>query len=277
MKNYLLIICSYLTVDWERSNFSLSECQFIDGSTEQLVTVTSPATTGGTIPTGPQGIPTSGTGSNGKTIGIALGVVLAALILVGGVAFYRFQKRRKSKTGKTEFEGSSVASEKGHTILKAELGAGIENSKYELKGEGEHQLFEIGNGSPTSSEGKSLSAHFTEHHASSSVSHELQGSIPYTGELQGSEPSSLQSTPRLRPASPSPRLSLTRRLSPSPSPSALQQIQQQQGQRPTRKTIPIMSQGTSRLGSVSPPLPLADFGSQSSTLGLSFASEGHSL
>ena len=259
-------MCSYLTVDWERSNFSLSECQFIDGSTEQLVTITSPTSTGGTIPTGPQGGPTSGTGSNGKTIGIALGVVLAALILVGGVAFYLFQKRRKSRTGKTELEGSSTTSEKDpvdHTILKAELSAGIENSKYELKGEGELQLCEIGNGSPTSSKGKSLTAHFKEHHDSSSVPHELPGSMPYTGELQASELSSLQSSPRIRPASPSPRLSLTRRLSPSPSPSAPQQIQQQQGQRPTRK--PIVSQSTSRSEPISSPPPSADLESQSST------------
>ncbi|MCJ1357288.1 MAG: hypothetical protein MMC33_007284 [Icmadophila ericetorum] len=200
---------AYLTVDWERSNFSVADCQFVEGIAEKLVAITSPSTGNGTIPTGSQGTPaSSGSSSNGKTTGIAVGVVVIFLIVFGGAAvFFVRWRRAKAKSSRAELADSSVASEKrsaeriGHVIPKAELPTDLEHSKYELKGEGNHEqqlsaasrIAEL-SGSPTSHQKNHSAAQSVDFHRTLPMHHELPGSTPQTGELYGSEPSSLKSS-----------------------------------------------------------------------------------
>ncbi|MCJ1437725.1 hypothetical protein MMC27_007112 [Xylographa pallens] len=111
---------AYLIVDWERGNFSLSQCIWPDNLRSNLVTIsppnnsTSPSSQPSTAPT------TSGSGSN--TIGIAVGVALGVLFVVSAIALFFVIRRRKSR---------KLA---GFTARKVELDNDTERPRYEVAG-----------------------------------------------------------------------------------------------------------------------------------------------
>ena len=85
---------AYLTVDWERQNFSISECIFPDNMQENLVAIQSPSD-----------MTSSGGSSTGKTVGIAVGVVLGVLVIAAAVGVYlwkRHKAKRQSEKEKAE-------------------------------------------------------------------------------------------------------------------------------------------------------------------------------
>ncbi|RDW65184.1 hypothetical protein BP5796_09876 [Coleophoma crateriformis] len=77
---------AYVITDYERQNFSVSQCVFLDNNPETVVTIHSPSTETATK---------SGL-STGAKAGIAVGIVVFAILLVG-VAFQFFRRRRQNQ------------------------------------------------------------------------------------------------------------------------------------------------------------------------------------
>ena len=129
---------AYLTVDYERSNFSVSQCLFQDGSQQKLVG----------IPPAPMSNSTTSTGnkessSNHSTlvIGIAVGVsVLAVAVVASIVSFFLIKRRRaRRKEEKAKADLAKAEEDAAERIRngfdKAELGiAG--HARYEMEGSG---------------------------------------------------------------------------------------------------------------------------------------------
>ena len=127
---------AYLTVDYERSNFSVSQCLFQDGSQLKLIS----------IPPAPSSNITTSTGSkvsssNHSTIviGIAVGVsVLAVAVAASVVSFFLMKKRRarrKEEMAKADFaKAEEEAAERVRLGFdKAELGI-ADHARYEMGG-----------------------------------------------------------------------------------------------------------------------------------------------
>ncbi|MCJ1290819.1 hypothetical protein MMC34_002361 [Xylographa carneopallida] len=111
---------AYLIVDWERGNFSLSQCIWPENLGSNLVIILPPPNSTlspsqpGTAPT------TSESGSN--TIGIAVGVAIGVLFVVSMVALFFVMRRRKSRKSR------------GFTARKVELDNDTERPRYEVPG-----------------------------------------------------------------------------------------------------------------------------------------------
>ena len=115
---------AYLIVDWERQNFSISQCEFSANMPSQLVPIQS---------TSP---PSSGS-SSGKTVGIAVGVVVAILAVAFAILVYflikrRNRKRRDAEIAKLDETPPEETIRRGYG--KGELGTGIDNQRYEMVG-----------------------------------------------------------------------------------------------------------------------------------------------
>lgn len=78
----------YLTVDYERSKFYVSQTAFQEGATEHIITISSPNSTVNVVPSPPSGhsLPTA------AIVGIAVGCVI--LGVVGVLALLFFLKKR---------------------------------------------------------------------------------------------------------------------------------------------------------------------------------------
>ncbi|KAL8910796.1 MAG: hypothetical protein Q9171_003932 [Xanthocarpia ochracea] len=120
---------AYLTVDWERQNFSISQCSFNpDISQQKLVSIQS--VNGSTTDTGQQGAT-----SNGTIIGVAVGVALAVVLIFGGVAtFFITRRRRQRKQGAEGMtKGADDEAEKiRQGFAKAELDTDRNHAVYEM-------------------------------------------------------------------------------------------------------------------------------------------------
>lgn len=80
----------YLIVDWERSNFSLSQCLFVENAPTELHAINTPSATSSSNAATPKS-----PSSNKKTVGIAVGVVfIVAAILVAAIWFFLRRKKR---------------------------------------------------------------------------------------------------------------------------------------------------------------------------------------
>ena len=219
-----LINCRYLTVDWERNNFSLSQCIFEDNMSQKLVPITS-------IDAKPTNS-SSGGSSTGRTAGIAVGVVVGVLLVVGVLAAYFFFKFKGNKK-KAEIKAGAGKDARENLIDgdgfddKGELGTDVENQRFEMQGSDLNQrkhdepstsawvdekaafppgdrpdLPEVPSGDiPFRAE---LGSHrgmparpLHEMPDPSTPPVELQGDTPAHGELQGSKPASATSSPGL--------------------------------------------------------------------------------
>lgn len=119
---------AYLTVDWERGNFSVSQCLFDPEVTqEELVSIRSVNATSASHD--------QGSSSNSKTIGIAVGAVGATVVLAGAIAACCILRRRKRKR-QTEKAGTRVDDDEAERIrqgfAKAELDTNGEHARYEI-------------------------------------------------------------------------------------------------------------------------------------------------
>ncbi|TVY48733.1 hypothetical protein LOCC1_G002310 [Lachnellula occidentalis] len=88
---------AYLTVDYERGNFSVSQCLWNDGAASQVVTISAPSN--GTNGSGGSGSEQEAQAvkKQGVSIGAIVGIVVAVLVLlaVGGALLWIFLRRRK--------------------------------------------------------------------------------------------------------------------------------------------------------------------------------------
>ncbi|KAL9126598.1 MAG: hypothetical protein Q9217_004372 [Psora testacea] len=113
---------AYLTVDWERRNFSISQCVFSETATQNLVPISSVSSS------------SSGLSSSAK-IGIAVGVVAAAVVL--GLATFFILRRRKVRHAAAAAADKSEENPGGvirQGFVKEELGTGFDNTRFEMEG-----------------------------------------------------------------------------------------------------------------------------------------------
>lgn len=87
---------SYLIVDWERNNFSVSQCVFQDPNPQHLIAIPPVANTD--TPVAPQG----GSLSTGAIVAIAVAVVFVTLALIAVALAILFVKRRNKKRRDSE-------------------------------------------------------------------------------------------------------------------------------------------------------------------------------
>lgn len=86
------LLSRYLIVDWERSNFSLSQCLFVENAQATLVPINTPSATSSSN----AGTPKSPS-SNKKTVGIAVGVPIAVILVSILVLCFFLRRKKRSK------------------------------------------------------------------------------------------------------------------------------------------------------------------------------------
>ena len=127
---------AYLTVDYERSNFSVSQCLFQDGSQQKLISIPPAPSSNVTTSTGSK---VSSSNHSTVVIGIAVGVsVLAVAVAASVVSFFLIKKRRarrKEQMAKADFaKAEEEAAERVRLGFdKAELGT-ADHARYEMGG-----------------------------------------------------------------------------------------------------------------------------------------------
>lgn len=117
---------SYLIVDWERNNFSVSQCVFQDPNPQHLIAIPPVANTD--TPVAPQG----GSLSTGAIVAIAVAVVFVTLALLAVALAILFVKRRNKKRRDSEIP---KAAEEEQPQAPAPLPETEEYRKPELDGE----------------------------------------------------------------------------------------------------------------------------------------------
>lgn len=103
---------SYLTVDWERQNFSISQCNWALDENKSIVSIISPKYTG-------ENDASSGL-STGAIIGIAVGIGLV-VIFAAGAFFLWFRRRRQrqmDEKAKSNYASQAAAAAKGPSSEK---------------------------------------------------------------------------------------------------------------------------------------------------------------
>ena len=121
-------------MDWERQNFSLSQCLFSENQRENIVAVNS--TNDASKP------PSSGSSSSstGKTAGIAVGVVVGVLIIVSAIGGYLWYLRKKRGKAANELSSKDNVNQMPLGFApKGELGTGIDFQRFEMEGSAPHQ------------------------------------------------------------------------------------------------------------------------------------------
>ena len=122
-------------MDYERKNFSISQCTFQDGSAQKLVSIPPLATANSTL-LGSEDSPSS---PNMTIIGIAVGVsVLAMIIVACGVSFFLIKRRRARRREEEAKANAEKADEENaerinHRLDKVELGT-AGHARYEMGG-----------------------------------------------------------------------------------------------------------------------------------------------
>ncbi|KAL8898721.1 MAG: hypothetical protein Q9207_006561, partial [Kuettlingeria erythrocarpa] len=120
---------AYLTVDWERGNFSVSQCLFNPGMTqEKLIAIKSVNATSISQHQG-------GSSTRNKTIGIGVGVAVPIVLLAVAIAaFIVLRKRKRKRRGErpTMNEQEDEAERIRQGFAKAELDVSVENARYEM-------------------------------------------------------------------------------------------------------------------------------------------------
>lgn len=116
---------AYLTVDWERRNFSISECLFSETMPQNLVAIQSPTDK-----------TNSGGSSTGRTVGIAVGIVVGVLVIAAVIGFLLWRRHRERKREKADAEKAEMLEnerEYQHQHgFKEELDVG--SQRYEMQG-----------------------------------------------------------------------------------------------------------------------------------------------
>lgn len=132
---------AYLTVDWERRNFSISECLFSETYQQTLVAIQSPSDT-----------TNSGGSSTGKTVGIAVGVVVGVLVIAAAIGVFLWKKHQAKRESENERAEKAKMLESG---VDDQLRQGF---KQELGVDNEHQRFEMQGSTPEEAKAKAEAA-----------------------------------------------------------------------------------------------------------------------
>jgi len=212
----------YLTVDWERRNFSLSQCTFKENMQQTLVPIKSMDSKSGSG--------SSGGSSTGKTAGIAVGVVVGVLAIGGAIGAYFFLRHKRYKKISSEQSRGHDSPPRDEAIrqgyVKGELDTGEENQRYEMAGSAPSPRKPEEHGSPgwvdekgnhpgqrsgmaeadgggvsvpeltgSASQQRMALRPLHEMYDPSAPAAELPGDHPLTGELHGSNPTSAASSP----------------------------------------------------------------------------------
>lgn len=116
--------CRYLIVDYERSNFSISQSLFEANNPEKLVAI---------APAGNSTTAVSDTGSSSLSLGAIIGIVIGAvaLLIVAGVAAFFILRRRKRRRQAQEAELKKATEPVDPMEAKAEM---PDNSRTTLGG-----------------------------------------------------------------------------------------------------------------------------------------------
>ena len=119
---------AYLTVDWERQNFSISECLFAENMQQNLLAIQSPSDK-----------TNSGGSSTGKTVGIAVGVVLGVLVIVAviGAILWRQHLVKRAREEKEAEEAKKLENESEQQRehgFKQELDVSADHQRFEMLG-----------------------------------------------------------------------------------------------------------------------------------------------
>lgn len=119
-------------MDWERGNFSVSQCSFVDGAPQKIVAIAAPSkSSNAPVTSNPR------SSSPAKKIGIGVGVALA-VVFVAAIFWFIFYRRRKqqNKPGETKNPDADAAEVLGTRYEKAELNTDNEHAIHE-KGDGD--------------------------------------------------------------------------------------------------------------------------------------------
>ena len=114
-------------MDWERQNFSISQCVFSSNSQQNLVAIASGS---------------SSSGSGSSTVGIAVGVTIGVVVLIAAAiaAFFLVRRRKRRQTGVAAAKKREDPSEKiRQGFAKGELDTGHDNQRYEMVGSDPNQ------------------------------------------------------------------------------------------------------------------------------------------
>ncbi|CAF9917349.1 MAG: hypothetical protein ALECFALPRED_011113 [Alectoria fallacina] len=118
---------AYLTVDWERQNFSISECLFSEDMQQNLVAIQSQSD-----------LTTSGGSSTGRTVGIAVGVVLGVLVIAAAIGGLLWKKHRDKRDSEEKAEKAKMLDndieDQHRQGFKQELGVDNEHQRFEMQG-----------------------------------------------------------------------------------------------------------------------------------------------
>ena len=216
---------AYLTVDWERQNFTVSQAVF-DSTSQNL------------IPINPVGLASNSTStpitpppksSNTKTIGIAAGIAILAILIIALALLFFFLRRRRARKHAEAIAAAEIRAteaEKANEIRsgfgKVELDTDGDHSRYELDEYGQLKPIFTADGRSISSRSGSKDPIIPELRGENHRPvPELNGAAPQfelfdpsatpvelpawdVGELHGSQPSSTASTPALRAQTRSP-------------------------------------------------------------------------
>lgn len=119
---------AYLTVDWERSNYSISQCLFDPDVTQEIIVSIKFVNATSTSQH-------QGNSSAGRTIGIGVGVAVAVVVLAVWIAAFVILRRRK---GRRQTEKATTKAEDDEVerirqgFAKAELDTNLEQARYEM-------------------------------------------------------------------------------------------------------------------------------------------------
>ncbi|KAL8699883.1 MAG: hypothetical protein Q9201_005747 [Fulgogasparrea decipioides] len=99
---------SYLTVDYERSKFSVSQAAFVDDTTSNLVAILSPDNTSTTTTASKRD---SGRMSTGALAGAIVGVIMFCLLVIGAVSLLLWRRRRMRKDKEVSMQQANKEAE----------------------------------------------------------------------------------------------------------------------------------------------------------------------
>ena len=135
-----MISCAsrYIIVDWERSNFSISQCLFGDNMQQNLVSIKSIADSANSTTTEPT--KAGGSSGSGKTVGIivAMVVVVVVLAVCGIVLWYIIKRKRRQRQAEQAERNKQPdidpAEDVRQGFAKAELDTDLDHARYEMAG-----------------------------------------------------------------------------------------------------------------------------------------------
>ncbi|KAL6721320.1 hypothetical protein ACLMJK_000423 [Lecanora helva] len=117
---------AYLTVDWERQNFSLSQCTFNEDMTQSITPIKS-------LDDKTSSSSSSGGSSTGRTAGIAVGVVVGVLVVASAIGAFFFFRNRKQKKSEEKKDGANPKEDMiRQGFGKAEMGTEAEHERFEM-------------------------------------------------------------------------------------------------------------------------------------------------